>query len=391
MSDSADKYAVAKADRQSFVDKVLNSQSRKKIVVAGPGTGKTTLFKDVLKGKRNSLTLTFVNSLVEDLTLELNGLSKVRTLHAFARDVIRRANGSARVFPNLSSIIKDDASVLEGKTIDFDELFYNRDDNNENIPFYKKRKDYYGHYGFCDIIFAAARYLEVHPEKIPAFDQVVVDEFQDFNMLEVSLIDLLAKTSPILLAGDDDQALYYFKKASPIHIRQRFSDGHPEYDAFTLPYCSRCTRVIVDAFNDVVRFAIRSGFLQDRIEKSYIFYDDKDKDADCGKYPTLVHAQGCFPTQISFFIAKQISELAEERRQRFSVLVIAPTKRRCRRLAKSLRKKGFKNVTFVESEGSKEPQLLDGLKILIEDKKSNLGWRIVLKFLMSESELRPLL
>jgi hypothetical protein len=42
--------------------------------------------------------------------------------------------------------------------------------------------------------------------KVPSYNQVLVDEFQDFNQLEVSLIDLLAGKSPILLAGDDDQA-----------------------------------------------------------------------------------------------------------------------------------------------------------------------------------------
>ena len=36
-------------------------------------------------------------------------------------------------------------------------------------------------------------YYEQHPEKVPSYTQVVVDEFQDFNALEVSLIDLLAQ------------------------------------------------------------------------------------------------------------------------------------------------------------------------------------------------------
>ena len=81
----ANKYAIAHQDRKTYVDAVVAAQTRKKLVVAGPGTGKTYLFKDVLRGKRNTLTLTFVNALVEDLSLELFGLSDVKTLHAFAR------------------------------------------------------------------------------------------------------------------------------------------------------------------------------------------------------------------------------------------------------------------------------------------------------------------
>jgi superfamily I DNA/RNA helicase len=53
-------------------------------------------------------------------------------------------------------------------------------------------------------MFATALYLEEHPDKVPTYDQVVVDEFQDFNRLEASLIDQLSMRSPILLAGDDD-------------------------------------------------------------------------------------------------------------------------------------------------------------------------------------------
>src|SRR5260370_29410329 len=59
-----DKYIKARKDRQGYVDAVLRSPARKKIVVAGPGTGKTFLFSRILEGKVNTLTLTFINSLV---------------------------------------------------------------------------------------------------------------------------------------------------------------------------------------------------------------------------------------------------------------------------------------------------------------------------------------
>jgi hypothetical protein len=85
------RYAKARAERQQRVNAVVQSNSRKKVVVAGPGTGKTYLFKEILKNRKSSLTLTFVNSLVEDLSLDLCGLSDVRTLHGFARGVMSQA------------------------------------------------------------------------------------------------------------------------------------------------------------------------------------------------------------------------------------------------------------------------------------------------------------
>ena len=104
--------------------------------------------------------------------------------------------------------------------------------------------------------------VEKDKNNIPDFTQVLVDEFQDFNTLEVSLIDLLAEKSPVLLAGDDDQALYEsLKNANPKHIRQRHSETDSGYTPFCLPYCSRCTRVIVEAINDIIEGAKKEGHL----------------------------------------------------------------------------------------------------------------------------------
>jgi AAA domain len=209
-ADSKAKYAKATLERSAHLGSILESRAKKKVVVAGPGTGKTFLFKEILRGKGSCLTLTFVNALVEDLSLELNGLSEVKTLHSFARSLIKRlTKKEIAIFPKLPEVIAEDAMTLLKEAVDFNRLFHERDDKNEGIEFYRQRKNYYGdYYGYSDIIYAVVRYLEAQRDKIPSYDQVVVDEFQDFNRLEVSLIDLLSEKSPILLAGDDDQALY---------------------------------------------------------------------------------------------------------------------------------------------------------------------------------------
>ncbi|MCK4487492.1 MAG: hypothetical protein KAU38_12120 [Desulfobacterales bacterium] len=108
-----DRYATTSRERQAHTNAILRSPSNKKIVVAGPGTGKTYLFKSILEGKQRTLTLTFVNALVEDLSLELCGLSEVKTLHGFALAVLKEATGNnIKVFPKLSKVIKEDAILL---------------------------------------------------------------------------------------------------------------------------------------------------------------------------------------------------------------------------------------------------------------------------------------
>ena len=372
------------------MDKILNSKHLKKVVVAGPGTGKTYLFKKILEGKSNTLTLSFINALVEDLALELYGLSEVRTLHSYARSALASlTKKNVELFPKLAHVIRQDAQVLLTVDIDFDPLLFNRKDDDEKLRFYSERRKYYDRFGYTDIIFAAVKFFELHRDRVPAYEQIVVDEFQDFNLLEVSLIELLAEKSPIVLAGDDDQALYDFKSASAEHIRGYHSGKDSPYAPFSLPYCARCTRVIIDAANDVIGAAKKQGLLKGRIEKPYRYFDCREKDAESAKYQRLEYRQ-VFAKQIPWVIATDVNSIAEELCSGFSILIIAATTTQCRSLAKTLRKKGFENV-FLTKREDPEPTLLDGLTILLEDNESNLGWRIVARSLLKESNFNEAL
>lgn len=386
------KHEEARHKRQQHVEAVVAADSRRKIVVAGPGTGKTYLFRKVLDGKKNTLTLTFVNTLVEDLSLHLFGISEVRTLHGFARQQLAKATGkTVNVFPKLSAVIAQDAETLLGRKIDFDTLFHNRSDSDKNIEFYRKRRVYYGHYGYSDMVYAAVHFFEENPDRVPAYSQVVVDEFQDFNAQEVSLIDQLASKSPVLLAGDDDQALYEtLKSASARHIRQRHVDRASGYQSFTLPFCSRCTRVIVDATNDLIAGARRAGYLSARIDKPFVYFDDPEKDKESECNPQIVYTQ-VYAKQIPWFIQERVKGIATELRDQFAVLLISPTRTQCRQIVVALRDKGFENIHYVERQESMEPTLLEGLKLLLENKASNLGWRIVARALLPAAEFESLL
>lgn len=386
-----EKYQKAHSERSRHTSTILNSTSRNKIVVAGPGTGKTHLFKEILNGKKDTLTLTFVNALVEDLSLELCGISDVRTLHSYARSELSKVLGDeVKLYPKLPQIIQEDAKILLSQDIDFDKIFQDRDDNNKHIEFYRNRKNYYDkHYGYSDVIFAIVKHFENKKDKIPTYQQVVVDEFQDFNKLEVSLVDLLAEKSPMLLAGDDDQALYGFKGASADHIRHKHGESCPEYAPFNLPFCSRCTRVIVESANDLINSATKTGLLKGRITKPYTYFDDRNKDKECDRNPKLIYNQS-YAGQIPWFIQERIGEIAKEVKGKFSVLIISPTKKQSQMIVASLRKKGFQNIEADKKKDEKNI-LMDGLNILLENKKSNLGWRIVSKCLLKKSDFEDLL
>lgn len=389
------QYKDALARRDAHTGAILASDARKIVVVAGPGTGKTTLFAEVLKKKGgNTLTLSFINALVDDLSLGLFGLSDVKTLHGFSAGVLQKET-NAKIYPKLSDVIRQDAAILLGEAkVDFDRIFHQGTGDERHIDFYKKRKDYYGrYYGFADAIFGLVRYLQTNKHKIPEFSQIVVDEFQDFNESEVALIELLAEKSPILLAGDDDQSLYVeLKNASPHHIRERHGEKYPAYAPFSLPFCSRSTRVVVEAANDVVTSAISHGLLKGRVSKPYDYFPCAKKDAESKANPSIVYTQQ-FEGEMANFIRKQICEAAMHEREKFSVLVVMPPQLKkvsLPKLAKTLRKQGFKNVTHADRKRDREPTVIDGLKILLKERDDNLGWRIVAKHMVSSEEFEAL-
>lgn len=61
--------------------------------------------------------------------------------------------------------------------------------------------------------------LHAHPEILrrvqERYDEVIVDEVQDINPLDADLIKAIAGQATLVLTGDDDQAIYEFRWASP--------------------------------------------------------------------------------------------------------------------------------------------------------------------------------
>jgi len=391
-------YEAAEAERDKHTNAVLTCDSPKVVVVAGPGTGKTFLFQMLLEKRgKKSLVLSFVNALVDDLAMGLSGMSEVRTLHGYVASHLWNAR-QARMYPDLPLVIGQDAEVLLKRKIDFNSAFQNPDGKDEEIKFYKGRKEYYGkYYGYTDAAYAVVKDLEAKKQvgRLPKYDQILVDEFQDFNDIEVALIDLLADASPVLIAGDDGQSLYgQLKGSHPKHLRARHSAERPEYVPFNLPFCSRCPRVVVEAVNDITRQAKAAGLLVENIEKPYDYFKCKEKDKVSDANPRISYFQRASNGVVSL-ITKLLTEISKQERKEFSVLIIVPPrlKNLIKKLAKPLRSDGFRKLTLPKPKTEEEDRasLLDGLKLLLEDKDSNLGYRVAARRLLSASDFESLL
>lgn len=84
--------------------------------------------------------------------------------------------------------------------------------------------------------------LEKWQEK---FQYILIDEFQDINMVQFRIIQLLVKKHQNLFAvGDDDQSIYSFRGASP-QIMLDFEKYYPNTEKVLLETNYRCSEKIV--------------------------------------------------------------------------------------------------------------------------------------------------
>lgn len=385
---------IQKRKRDLYANLIIKSTHPKKIIVSAPGTGKTDIFHKLLETKQgNCLALTFINNLADKLKTELHNLAKSCTFHSFCKEWLHKIGkqifpGEFDLFPKLEQVIKSDAKLMLNDEPDFKKSFRTLTSNDQNISFFLDRSYFYKHISFDDCVYRILMYFKKNKDEIPEFEQIVVDEYQDFNRLEVEFIDLLALKSPILIVGDDDQALYPGKFASPKFIREKYAD--PTFKKFPLPFCSRCPQVIIDSIKDIISKAQRFGKLRSRVNKQIYCYLPK-KFEDNKKYPyiTFVHCstQNERSPYAARFIEQQIYKLRKEEiidansESEYTILITGP-KQYLRQIQDYFKKRQdlildlYKDIDI----GQNKLTIYDGYRILLRfDRYSNLGWRILLE------------
>jgi DNA helicase-2/ATP-dependent DNA helicase PcrA len=98
------------------------------------------------------------------------------------------------------------------------------------------------------------------------FDHVLVDEYQDVNGLQVEIVrGLRARCRELTAVGDDMQAIYGWRSASPQHILD-FGKHFPDAAVLTLERNYRSSQPLLDTANKVAAQASRSYPRQLRTE-----------------------------------------------------------------------------------------------------------------------------
>lgn len=261
--------------RNHNAEAIANHVSTKILIVSGPGTGKSTLFKNRISywldqdSASKILCLTFVRKLVADLCNEIQAdenLTQVQkeqisvhTLHKFARSIVEKNHGTDewrfqphfRIIGQYWKIIvwgdilafypELDRSVYSWKK--FEEQLHNNNFD-ESVEWHGLRDIYFklcrffNAAGFADLILRAKDALTENPE-LNQNNYFIIDEYQDFNSAENALINQLVNSlKGLLVVGDDEQVLYEeLKSSKKTLIRDLYENT--EYTNGMLPFCSR--------------------------------------------------------------------------------------------------------------------------------------------------------
>ncbi len=210
-----------------------------KLLLAGPGTGKTTKIKEIINSKSEKdrvLVISFTNATVQDLLAdfrkdEINIEEKdCSTLHKYAL----RINHQKK----LHILNEFEKKILEFYAKKFNSNF---DDLCRTL----------GCITFDQMIIQTSEYIKSNPlylnEIIDDIDLFIVDEYQDFNLIERNLIDLIAqKAKDVFVLGDDDQCIYDFKDANSDGIIELYNSKNVENVSHD-HICYRCPDKIVSA------------------------------------------------------------------------------------------------------------------------------------------------
>ncbi|MSP62097.1 MAG: ATP-dependent DNA helicase PcrA [Myxococcales bacterium] len=122
-------------------------------------------------------------------------------------------------------------------------------------PEFQKRLRAANAVDFGDLLLEVLR-LTTHPEVGPQlasrFDHVLVDEFQDTNVVQYRIVDhLTRRTRNLCVVGDDDQAIYRWRGANVENILG-FPREQPGCRTVKLEQNYRSTQLILEAANGVI-------------------------------------------------------------------------------------------------------------------------------------------
>lgn len=298
--------------------KAVKHKSGPMLVIAGPGSGKTTvltarirnLIEEYSVNPANILVITFTKAAANEMKSRFNNMMgrstnvTFGTFHAVffmilraaynysvdsiikedvRQNIIKQAIERSRLEPDdlneMVSNITGEISRVKTETIDIN-AYYSASCPEEEFrdiyKYYVKTLKKMGLIDFDDMLLYCHELLTTRRDILAKWQQkyqyILIDEFQDINKIQYDIIKLLAKPQDnLFIVGDDDQSIYGFRGSKP-EIMLNFDKDYPDTDKVILDTNYRSTGNIVSAAGKViahnkVRFAKNINTVNDPGDK----------------------------------------------------------------------------------------------------------------------------
>ncbi|MEN8905931.1 MAG: UvrD-helicase domain-containing protein, partial [Clostridiales bacterium] len=290
------------------------------LILAGAGSGKTRvlthriayLVNNRLVRPYNILAITFTNKAAKEMKERLNNLLEeyssgiwINTFHSACLRILRREIEKIGYDKNFvifdtadqKTLIKDCLKELDineknypvkqaiytisnakDELIDckrFEKIYqsdYKMSKFASIYTLYQKKLKQYNAVDFDDIIIKTIQLFNDNPDVLDyyqnKFQYVLVDEYQDTNTAQYSLISMLSKKyKNLCVVGDDDQSIYGWRGANIRNILD-FEVEFKGCKTIKLEQNYRSTSVILEAANEIIKNNIS--------RKSKVLWTDKD-------------------------------------------------------------------------------------------------------------------
>lgn len=295
------------------------------IVFAGAGTGKTrTLTQRVAymveQGIRpnNILAITFTNKATNEMKERLEKILQdqvraitISTFHALCARILRRDIDSlgydkhfdilddedqlkiiSEAINNLNIDKKKYTPKHMRKVINYCKCFSMKADfeiEQRIFDEYERLMKEYNSLDFEDLLLKTYELFTKFPDVLDKYKYyykyVLVDEFQDTNLIQYKIVKLLTEESRnLFVVGDDDQSIYSFRGTNYENIKL-FKRDFPEHKMVILNENYRSTQTILDGANKLIKnnhdrenkelFSSIKGSTSDVVVQQ--MYDDRDE------------------------------------------------------------------------------------------------------------------
>lgn len=277
---------------------VLQSIDHNVVLLAGAGSGKTAtlvkrtqyLIDDLGVAPNNIMLITFTNKAANEIRERVSQVCPmgykmwIGTFHRICSRIIRMFGDKLGIqnftildTKDAKAIIKD---ILERQSVEYSKYLVN--DIAAKISTYKnelmkpakvlangEEKKLYAtvyqeyqnicwqrkSFDFDDLIIYAILLLNSYPDvqewMHANIRYLMVDETQDTNSAQFTLIKLIIGDNNVMCVGDVNQSIYAFRNAKPQYL-EYFADTHPNTIKLKLEQNYRSTKTIIDAANEVV-------------------------------------------------------------------------------------------------------------------------------------------